>query len=68
MLAEGDDGPELAFAAELLAVEGKALWKQVAVGDEPAVEGAGQLDGVDGVQQVVEGLVAGHPEVQLVSL
>lgn len=62
VVAEGDDGSEFAFAAEVLAVEGEGLGKEVAVGDEPAVEGAGEGGGIDGVDEVVEGVVAGHEE------
>ena len=61
-MAEGYDGSEFAFAAEVLAIDGEGLGKQVAVGDEPAVERTGQRSGVDGVEQVVEGIVAGHEE------
>ena len=42
VVAEGDDGSELAFAAEVLAVDGKAFGNKVAAGGEPLVDGVGK--------------------------
>ena len=56
--AEGDDGTEL--VAKIFAVNGKALGKVVVIGHQPVVEGGGEFVGVDGVDHVVDGVVAGQ--------
>ena len=60
--AEGNDAAEPAFGAEILAVQREGFGEEVAVFREPGVEGAGEFDGVDAVDEVVEGAVAGHGE------
>jgi len=62
VVAECDDGSELAFSAEVLAVDGEAFWQKIAVGGEPLVDGVGERVGVDLVDDVVEGVVAGELE------
>ncbi|MDP3850335.1 MAG: hypothetical protein Q8Q59_07525 [Luteolibacter sp.] len=44
------------------AVHGQRFGQQVAVGEEPAVARGCQGDGIHGVEQIVEGIVAGHDE------
>ena len=61
VFAEGDDGSEV--VAEVFAVEGKAFGKLVLMGGEPLVEGGGEGRRIDAVDEVVEGVVAGHDEV-----
>lgn len=60
--AKGDDFSELSFAAEVFAVEGEGLGQGVLVGLEPAGEGVGEFDGVEAVDEVVEGIVSGEQE------
>ena len=62
VVAEADEGAELAFSAEVFAVEGEAFGQKVAVGGEPLVDGVGEGVGVDLVDDVVEGIVAGEEE------
>lgn len=42
VVAECDNGSEAAFAAQILAVDGETFWQQVAMGDEPLVDGLGE--------------------------
>ena len=56
--AERDDGTEV--VAEVFAVKGEALGKIVVIGHQPGVEGGGEFVGVDGVDHVVDGVVAGQ--------
>jgi len=60
--AERDDASELAFGSDGFAVEGEGFGQEVAVFREPGVEGAGEFDGIDAVDDVVDGAVAGHGE------
>lgn len=62
METEGDDAAEAAFGADAFAVDGEGFGKEVAVLGEPSVEGAGEFDGADAVDDVVERAVAGHGE------
>ena len=55
VVAEGDGGSEFAFAAE-----GEAFGEEVVVGREPLVDSVGKGVGVDLVDDVVEGIVAGE--------
>ena len=59
---QGDDAAEVAFGADAFAVEGEGFGEEVAVCGEPGVEGAGEFDGADAVDDVVEGAVAGQGE------
>ena len=63
VVAEGDECAEAAFSAEILAVDGEGFGQKVAVGDEPGVDGASEGVGIDLVDDVVEGIVAGHEEL-----
>ena len=60
--AQGDDAAEAAFGSDGFAVEGEAFGEEVAVFGKPGVEGAGEFDGVDAVDDVVDRSVAGHGE------
>lgn len=60
--AQGHDAPEAAFGSDAFAVEGEAFWEEVAVFGEPGVEGAGEFDRADAVDDVVESSVSGHGE------
>ncbi len=64
VVAEGHDGAEgvTAAVAEVFSVEGEAFGEEVGVALEPGVEGAAEDGGVEGVQEVVEGVVAGELE------
>lgn len=62
VVTEGDEGSELAFCSEVLAVDGEAFGQEVAVGGEPLVDGVGERVGVDLIDDVVEGVVAGELE------
>jgi len=48
---------------EVFAIEGEAFGKLVLMDREPLVEGSGEGDRIDAVDEVVEGIVAGHDEV-----
>ena len=60
--AERDDAAESAFGSDGFAVQGEGFGQEVAVFYQPGVEGAGEFDGVDAVDHVVERAVAGHGE------
>ena len=60
--AEGDDAAEAAFGSDAFAIKGEGFGEEIAVSNEPGVEGAGEFDGADAVDDVVEGSVAGHGE------
>ena len=62
VVAEGDERSEFAFSTEVFAVEGEGFGEEVAVGGEPLVDGEGKGVGVDLVDDVVEGVVAGEGE------
>ena len=61
VFAEGDDGSEV--VTEVFAIEGEAFGELVLVGCEPLVERGGEGRRIDAVDEVVEGVVAGHDEV-----
>ena len=63
-MAEGDDGAEgvAGAVAEVFAVEGEAFGEEVAVFLKPGVEGLAEEGGVEDVEEVVEGVVAGEFE------
>lgn len=60
--AKGDDAAESAFGSDAFAVQREGFGKQFAVFHKPGIEGTGELDRVDAVDDVVEGTVAGHGE------
>ena len=60
--AEGDDAAQPALGSEVIAVQREGFGEEVAVFREPGVESAGEFNGVDAVDEVVEGAVAGHGE------
>lgn len=62
LMAEGDNPTEFAFGSEVFAVEGEGLGQVVAVGRKLSVEGARKGKGVDGVDEVIEGVVSWHFE------
>lgn len=62
VVAEGDDTPEAAFGSDAFAIDGEGFGKKFAVCHEPDVEGTGEFDGADAVDDVVDGSVTGHGE------
>ena len=62
LMAEGDEPTEFAFGSEVLAIEAEGLGQAVTMGGKPGVEGACEGKGINGVDEVVEGVVAGHFE------
>ena len=60
--AEGHDASEPAFGSEGLGVEGQGFGKKIAVFPQPGVQGAGEFDRIDPVDDVVERAVARHGE------
>ena len=59
---ERDDAAEPAFSSDAFAVQGEGFGKEFAVCHQPRVEGAGEFNGIDAVDDVVKGAVAGHGE------
>ena len=55
--------PSWPFPPRSLPPEGEAFGQEVAVGREPLVDGVGEGVGVDLVDDVVEGVVAGEEEL-----
>ena len=49
--------------SEVFAIKGEAFGELVLMDREPLVEGGGEGDRIDAVDEVVEGIVAGHDEV-----
>lgn len=62
LMTEGDEAAEFAFGSEVLAIEAEGLGQAVTMCGKPGVEGAREGKGIDGVDEVVEGVVAGHFE------
>ena len=60
MAAQCYDGSE--GVAEVFSVQGEAFGQPVLVDREPLVECGGKGFGVDGVDEIVDGTVAGHDE------
>lgn len=58
--AQGDDGSQ--GVAEVFSVQSEAFGQLVLVDREPLVESGGKGFGVDGVDEIVDGAVAGHNE------
>ena len=58
MFAYRDDGSE--GVAEIFSIQGQAFGKLVLMGGEPLVQSVGEGLGIDAIDKVVEGVVAGH--------
>lgn len=60
--AKGDNAAESAFGSDAFAVQREGFGKQFAVFHKPGVEGTGEFDRVDAVDDVIECTVTGHGE------